>query len=124
MVKPFRFGLGGKLGDGQQYMSWIMLQDLIEIMSFILEHETISGPVNVTTPEPVTNEYLTKTLAETIDRPAIFRVPGFGLRLITGEMANEMLLASIRVIPKKLQDAGFVFQFPKIKQAFKYLLND
>lgn len=122
MVKPFKMGMGGKLGSGQQYMSWISLDDEVRAIVFVLEHEGISGPVNLCSPNPVTNEKLTDTLAEVLNRPAAFKVPEFMLKMAVGDMADEMLLASIRQIPQKLLDNGFEYNDPELKPTLEKLL--
>jgi uncharacterized protein len=117
MVPIFRLGLGGPLGSGRQWMSWIALTDVLDAILFILESPTLTGPVNLTSPYPVTNADFTRALAAAVHRPAILPVPAFALRLALGEMAREALLASARVSPSKLTDAGFPFTYPAIDQA-------
>lgn len=119
MLTPFKLGLGGKLGAGQQYMSWICIDDLLEVMQFILQNESISGPVNAVTPNPVKNEEFTKSLGKVLHRPTFFKVPETVLRLILGEMADEMLLSSTRAMPKRLTDASFKFKYPYLEDALK-----
>ena len=113
----FRLGLGGRLGNGKQWVSWIHEADAASATLFALENSGLAGSVNVTAPEPVTNGEFTQALGRTVHRPAILPVPAFGLRLIFGEMADEALLASTRVVPKRLLDAGFQFTYPSLKQA-------
>ncbi len=117
MVRLFRLGLGGRIGSGNQYMSWISLEDLVAAIDFLVTHDALHGPVNVTSPEPVTNRQFTRALAHAVRRPALLPVPSFVLRLALGAMADEMLLASIRAVPKKLIDAGFSFRHPQVDQA-------
>ncbi|MCR4413186.1 MAG: TIGR01777 family oxidoreductase [Thermoguttaceae bacterium] len=117
MLRLFRLGLGGRIGSGNQYTSWISLEDLVAAVEFLLTHGSLCGPVNVTSPEPVTNRQFTRALAHAVRRPAILHVPSFALRLALGAMADEMLLASIRAVPKKLVDAGFSFRHAQLDQA-------
>jgi len=117
MLPIFRLGLGGPLGSGQQWMSWISLEDAVSAILFLLDTPSVAGPVNLTTPNPVTNAQFTRALAQAIHRPAIFRAPNFALRLALGEMADEALLASARVYPSKLTSARFRFAHPTIAPA-------
>jgi uncharacterized protein (TIGR01777 family) len=121
MLPPFRFGLGGKLGDGKHWMSWIHLDDLAGIFQFALTRPIV-GPVNGVAPNPVTNAEFTRTLAAALHRPAIFPVPPFALRLLFGEM-SEILLASQRVVPKVAESAGFKFKFPQLADALANVLK-
>ena len=120
MLPPFRLGIGGPIASGSQWMSWIHLADLAELLRFVIENP-ISGPVNGVAPYPATNREFTRTLAEAIRRPAFFPIPAFGLKLLLGEMA-ELLLASQRVIPQAAESAGFRFRFPKLGPALGDLL--
>lgn len=113
MLPPFRLGIGGRLGSGHQWMSWIHVNDLIALIAFLMKESTVRGVFNATSPFPVTNREFTQALAEAVHRPAILPVPAFVLKLMFGEMA-EMLLASQRAIPDAAQRAGFVFQHPDI----------
>jgi uncharacterized protein len=122
MLPPFRMGLGGKLGSGRQWMSWITLRDLTRAITYLMENQSISGPVNMTAPKPVTNEEFTRALGQALHRPAIFTVPAFALRLGLGEMADEGLLASVRVVPERLNSSGFTFQDPEIGPALRSIL--
>jgi uncharacterized protein len=117
MLPPFRFGLGGRLGSGRQWMSWIAIEDLVRAIVWIIEHPEISGPVNMTSPNPVTNSEFTAALGDAIHRPTILPIPGVALLLLFGEMAEETLLASQRAVPKVLSDSGFVFDAPDIRTA-------
>ncbi len=114
----FRLGLGGRLGNGRQWMSWISESDALRTILFALSNDTLSGPVNAVAPEPVTNTTFTRQLGRAVHRPAILPAPAFALRLAFGEMADEALLASTRAVPVRLLDAGFVFEHPNITQAF------
>ncbi|MFZ5980523.1 MAG: TIGR01777 family oxidoreductase [Candidatus Zixiibacteriota bacterium] len=122
MITPFKLGLGGKFGSGRQYMSWIALEDLIEAVVYIINKRTISGPVNLVSPDPVTNAEFTKILARKLHRPAFFTVPAFVLKLAAGEMAGPLLLASARVNPTVLIKSGFKFNFPDLRAALAQLL--
>jgi uncharacterized protein (TIGR01777 family) len=119
MLTPFSFGVGGVVGSGQQWMSWIALEDLISVINFVLENENVRGPVNATAPEPVTNQTFTKTLGEVLNRPTFIPVPEFGVKFMFGEMGENLLLQGSRVLPKKLQDLGFAFKYPELKEALK-----
>jgi uncharacterized protein (TIGR01777 family) len=123
MLPPFRLGLGGKLGNGRQWMSWVSLADAVAGILFALETPSLSGPVNLSSPSPVTNADFTRALARLLERPAFFAVPAFALRLAFGEMANEALLASARVVPARLRSAGFQFAHPSIDEALAAALQ-
>src|SRR6267142_2195671 len=103
MLPPFRLGLGGKIGSGKQWMSWIAIDDVVNGIQFCLEHESLRGPVNFVAPNPVTNAQFTKTLGKVLARPTILPVPAFAVRLLFGEMADALLLSSQRVEPTKLK---------------------
>lgn len=123
MVKPFRIGLGGVLGSGEQYMSWITLDDLVEAINYVLTHDEIEGPVNVVSPYPIKNKDFTKTLGHVLHRPTLFPVPAFALKLAFGEMAEELLLSSARVFPVELEKRGFQYKFPELEGALQHLLG-
>ncbi len=122
MVPLFRFGLGGRLGSGRQYMSWITLDDAARGICHALATDSLSGPVNLVAPNPVTNREFTKALGRTLRRPALFPVPAFVLRLALGEMADQMLLSSSRVRPRRLLDSGFQFGDLGLDGALAWLL--
>jgi uncharacterized protein len=122
MLLPFRLGLGGRIGDGRQWWSWIHIADLVSAVHHILQNDRLRGPVNMTAPNPVTNAEFTSALSEALKRPARLPVPAFALRLVFGELADEGLLASARVVPKKLAKSGFVLAFPELKPALQDLL--
>jgi uncharacterized protein len=137
MLLPFRLGLGGKIGNGHQWLSWIHIEDLVAAVSHIIDgwivnDQTVerrapapallSGPVNMVAPNPVTNAEFTSTLANALHRPAFFAVPAFGARLAFGEFAEEGLLSSARVIPERLLHAHFRFKFPALEEALIQLL--
>jgi uncharacterized protein (TIGR01777 family) len=117
MLPVFRLGLGGPLGSGKQWVSWISLADILAAILFILDAETIDGPINLTSPNPVTNTELTRALAAAVHRPAAMPTPAFALRLALGEIADEALLSSTRAVPSKLLAAGFQFALPTVDQA-------
>jgi uncharacterized protein (TIGR01777 family) len=120
MLLPFKFGLGGILGNGEQYMSWISLEDLCESIIFLLNENSISGPVNCVSPQPVTNKVFTKELGKALHRPTFLRVPAPVIRLLFGEMGEDLFLSSQRALPYKLRNAGFVFRSPDLEKAFAY----
>ena len=121
MLPPFRLGIGGRIGDGKQWMSWIHLDDLVALIRFALENPAVTGAVNAASPNPVTNAQFTRELARALHRPAIFPVPRFALKLLFGEMA-ELVFASQRVVPEIALRAGFRFRFPEIGGALGDLL--
>lgn len=122
MLLPFKLGLGGKFGSGQQYLSWIALEDVLSAFVYILDNSDISGAINLVTPNPITNAEFSKTLAKVLKRPAFCHVPAWTLRLILGEMADELLLSSQRVIPKKLLAAEFKFTYDSLATYLKQAL--
>lgn len=122
MLPIYRFGLGGPLGHGKQWMSWIHLDDLVELLMFLMNNAA-GGPVNATAPHPVTNAEFSKTLGQTIGRPAFLRTPGFVMKLVFGDMADELLLTGQRVIPHRAQSSGFHFRFPFIAGALDDVLR-
>ena len=119
MLPAFKCGLGGRLGSGQQWMSWISKTDLLRAVHHVLVEPSIHGPVNTVAPEPVTNLEFTETLAKVLHRPAVIPVPAFILRLLFGQMADEALLASARVKPQQLQAGGFSFTHERLKSALQ-----
>jgi len=121
MLPVFKAGLGGPIGNGRHYMSWIALDDLVDAVLYCLEHTDITGPVNFTAPEPVSNRDFTKALATTLRRPAFLPVPAFVLRALPGDMGRETLLSSARVQPEKLTRHGFTFAAPTIESAMNAL---
>ena len=122
MLTPFRMGIGGRVGDGKQWMSWIALEDVINALKFVLANQTIGGPVNYVAPNPVTNAEFTKTLGRVLSRPTLFPIPEFGARLAFGEMADALLLSSQRVVPTVLNDNGFQFTLPTLEDALRNIL--
>lgn len=123
MLTPFKFGVGGVVGSGEQFMSWIAIDDLIKIFHFALETNDLSGAINATAPNPATNEEFTKTLGKVLGRPTIIPIPAFGIKLLFGEMGERLLLEGCRVVPKRLQDSNFEFQFPNLEDAMKHVIN-
>ena len=123
MLTPFKLGLGGRLGSGRQYMSWIAIDDLVEVINHVVAREALRGPVNATGPNPVTNAEFTRTLGQVLGRPTIFPMPGFAARLAFGEMADEILLAGQRVMPSKLLASGFKFRYPELVLALRHVLG-
>ena len=117
MLPAFKLGFGGVMGDGRQWMSWIHIDDLIGIILFVINHKTISGAVNSTAPKPVTNKDFTSILAQILKRPALLPMPDFVLRLMLGEMAEELLLSGQRVMPEKMLGAGYDFQYTELRDA-------
>lgn len=124
MLTPFKLGVGGKLGSGEQYMSWVALEDAVGAILFALENETLRGPVNVVSPQPVTNLEFTKTLGSALSRPTIFAVPKFAARLAFGEVADALLLSSARVEPLRLKEAGYQFQYPDLLATMHHIISD
>ena len=123
MLTPFRFGLGGRIGDGKQYMSWITLDDTSGVVMRALEDGSLNGPVNVVTPNPVTNREFTRTLGRVLSRPTPFPMPGFVARVLFGEMADALLLSSSRVEPEALKKAAHAFQSPELEAALRGILK-
>jgi uncharacterized protein len=120
MATPFRLGVGGRLGSGKQWMSWIALDDLVSLVEFAVTNTTLRGPVNAVAPHPVTNVDFTRELAAALHRPAIFPVPEFALKLLFGDM-SQMLLGSQRVIPEAVLHAGFGFRFTEARDALRQI---
>ena len=123
MLMPFRLGIGGPLGHGKQWMSWISIDDLLGSILHAIKTEKLSGPINAVAPNPVTNREFTRTLAHVLSRPAIVPIPDFTLRFIFGEIADEALLSSACVKPKKLLGSGYSFHHPGLLDALEYLLG-
>ena len=123
MLLPFKMAAGGVIGSGQQYMSWIALDDVIGAIHHAMITESLPGPVNAVAPQPVTNYEFTKTLGRVLRRPTIVPLPAFAARLAFGEMADALLLASIRVEPARLLEGGYVFRYPDLEGALQHLLG-
>ncbi|MGH9805164.1 MAG: TIGR01777 family oxidoreductase [Candidatus Acidiferrales bacterium] len=123
MLLPFKLGAGGVVGSGKQHWSWVALDDLVEIIFFAATTDSLKGPVNAVSPKPVTNYKFTKLLGRVLRRPTIFPMPAFAARLVLGEMADELLLASTKVEPAKLVAAGYPFRFPELDGALRHALK-
>src|SRR6478672_1468421 len=120
MLLPFKLGLGGVVGSGKQWMSWITLDDQVAVINYVIENENIRGAVNSVSPNPVTNEEFTKTLGDVLYRPTFIPLPEFAVSMVFGEMGDALLLASTKVVPKRLEDAGFEFKYPQLKPAIEH----
>lgn len=123
MLTPFKFGVGGVVGSGKQWMSWVSLDDVVEIINFAIENENLRGAINVASPNPVTNEEFTKTLGDVLYRPTILPLPEFAVNLMFGEMGDTLLLNSTRVEPRRLKDAGYEFKFPNLRSALENVVK-
>jgi uncharacterized protein (TIGR01777 family) len=123
MIMPFKLGLGGVVGSGKQWMSWISLDDEIAVINFAIENNDLRGAVNAVSPNPVTNEEFTKILGEVLYRPTFLPLPEFAVSMIFGEMGDALLLASTRVLPKRLEEAGFKFKYPDLKTAIEHAVS-
>ena len=123
MLPPFRMGLGGKIGNGRQWWSWIDVKDLVGAIHHVLKSDLLRGPVNIVAPKPVRNAEFSNILADVLSRPSIFPMPAFAARLALGQMADELLLASQHVEPSKLIATGYPFQFSDLKQALEAMLR-
>ena len=123
MLLPFRLGVGGKIGDGRQYVGWISLEDAVAALIYAMENDALQGPVNLTAPQPVTNAELTRTLGRVLRRPTLLPLPAFAAKLLLGELAEAGLLASQRVRPTRLLDAGFEFAYPELEGALRHALS-
>ena len=119
----FKMGLGGRLGSGSQYMSWLTRFDVVDATVWTLEHEDVSGPVNVSTPNPVTNSEFTRALGRAVRRPAVLAVPAFALRLAQGDLA-EVVTSSARMDPARLRESGFEFKHPEVDGALEWALRE
>jgi len=123
MLPVFRAGLGGPLGNGAQYVSWIGLDDLPPVLLHVLSNRDLRGPVNAVAPQPVTNREFAEALGAVLSRPVLLRVPAFVLRLALGEMADALLLSGCRAVPRRLQESGYRFRHPEISGALRHLLG-
>jgi len=123
MLRPFKWGVGGPVGSGRQYLSWIALDDVVGAVSHAILSESLRGPVNAVSPHPVTNREFAKTLGRVLWRPTLFHLPVFAAHLKFGEMADNLLLASARVQPAKLLASGYEFRFPRLKDALRHVLD-
>jgi uncharacterized protein (TIGR01777 family) len=123
MLPPFRFGLGGRVGSGRQFMSWVALDDVVGAIRHALATESLRGPVNVVAPAPVTNLEFTRALGRVLRRPTVAPLPAFAARLMFGEMADALLLASTRVVPDALRASGFGFRYPDLEPALRHVIT-
>ncbi len=123
MLLPFRLGLGGKIGSGRQYMSWISIDDVCGSIYHTIVTDSLRGPVNIVSPKPVTNEEFTNVLGLILNRPTFLSIPSFLLKSLVPEMANEVLLSSSRVIPSRLKASGYNFKYPTLDKALRHLLE-
>ncbi|MBK7392654.1 MAG: DUF1731 domain-containing protein [Chloracidobacterium sp.] len=117
--RPIVRKVGGVVGSGKQWMSWISMDDEIAVINYVIENENIRGAVNAVSPNPVTNHDFTKTLGDVLYRPTFLPLPEFAVSMIFGEMGDALLLASTKVMPKRLEDAGFEFKYPNLKEAIE-----
>ena len=124
MMRPFKFGVGGRIGSGQQWMSWVALQDVVSVIRFALENRAVSGPVNVVAPQPVRNADFARALGRAMHRPAIVPTPAFALEFALGEMAEALLLASQRVAPARLEQLGYRFAQRDLSSALTSILAE
>jgi len=123
MLLPFKLGVGGVVGSGKQWMSWISLDDHVRAIEFVIEHDSIRGAVNSASPHPVTNEEFTKVMGDVLYRPTFLPLPEFVVSMALGEMGDELLLTSTKIVPKRLEDAGFKFEYPELKAALEHALK-
>ena len=124
MLTPFKMGVGGVVGSGKQWMSWISLDDQVALINFVIENESIRGAVNAVSPSAVTNAEFTKTMGEVLYRPTFIPLPEFAVSMLMGEMGDALLLTSTKAIPKRLQDAGFEFKYPSLKEALEHAVSE
>ncbi|MFC1917545.1 TIGR01777 family oxidoreductase [Chloroflexota bacterium] len=123
LLPLFKYGFGAVLGSGNQYMSWIMIDDVIKATEYILNNENIKGPVNMVAPNPVTNKEFTKELGIVLQRPTILKIPSWAIQALYGEMGKELLLTSTRALPHRLKSSGFDFQFPYLREGLRHILG-
>jgi uncharacterized protein (TIGR01777 family) len=123
MLTPFKLGLGGRLGDGRQWMSWIALDDVVRAIHHVMMQENLHGAVNIVAPHPATNQEFTKTLGRVLRRPTIFPMPAAAARLAFGEMADALLLSSARVHPARLLESGYSFRYPTLEPGLRHVLG-
>lgn len=123
MLLPFKFGVGGRLGSGRQWQSWVAFEDAIGITRGAIADESLSGAINVTAPNPLRNIDFTRIVASVLHRPAVFPVPALAMRILLGEMADALVLASERVVPERLLQAGYRFQYPEFEAALRVVVN-
>ncbi len=124
MLPPFKMGLGGKVGNGKQYWPWVTLEDVVGVIRFAMQNDSLSGPINVCAPQETTNKDFTKALGRVLKKPTFFPLPSVVVTLTLGEMGQEALLTSTRAHPAKLQQAGYVFKHPEIEEALRSVLSE
>lgn len=124
MLTPFKFGVGGTIGSGEQWMSWIAIDDVVSIVHFFLNDENLRGAFNLTAPNPAKNADFVKTLGGALNRPTVLPLPAFAVKLMFGEMGETLLLTGARVLPKRLRDAGYEFKFDNLEEAMKSVLEN
>jgi hypothetical protein len=124
MLLPFQLGMGGPIGSGRQWMSWIVLEDLIRVLSSALTDTRMRGPLNAAAEQSVTNREFVRALGSALHRPAVFPLPAFIVRTIFGEMAKETLLSSTRAVPARLKEIGFSFRHPEIREAMQFAVKN
>ena len=123
MALPFRFGAGGPVGSGRQWMSWVDREDVLRSIEWALDHPAVRGTYNITAPEPVTNREFARTLGRVLHRPSILPAPAAALRMAFGEMADEMLLSGQQVMPARATAEGFTFAYPTLELALRHGLK-
>ena len=123
MLPAFRFGVGGRIGNGRQHISWITIDDLVGILDHTIHNESLHGPVNAVAPNPVTNREFSLTLGRVLSKPAHFFLPALAARIAFGKMAGEVLLAGARVSPKRLKETGYTYKFPELESALRHALQ-
>lgn len=123
MLPPFRLGIGGRIGSGKQYMSWIAIADLVRIIEYAIQDQSLRGPLNAVAPYPVTNLEFSKILGKVLSRPSFMALPAFAARLFWGQLADEVLLASARVSPERLLQSNYRFLYPTLEAALRHILN-
>jgi uncharacterized protein (TIGR01777 family) len=123
LLPLFKYGFGAVLGSGNQYMSWITIDDVVKATEYILNNENIKGPVNMVAPNPVTNKEFTKELGIVLQRPTILKIPSWAIQALYGEMGKELLLTSTRALPHRLKSSGFDFQFPYLREGLRHILG-
>jgi uncharacterized protein (TIGR01777 family) len=123
IARLFRFGLGGRIGSGRQFLSWVDLDDLVAMIEFLIDANTIEGVVNAVAPQNITNEEFTRTLGTVLSRPTFLPAPAFAIRMTMGQMGEELVLASQRAVPDRLQDAGFAYRYPSLESSLRHALD-
>lgn len=123
MLPPFKIGLGGKIGSGQQWMSWIHLDDLVGIILYCIEHDVLNGAINGTSPNPSTNQDFTKTLGKVLNRPTFMSIPEVIIKLLMGQMGIELLLSGKKILPIKISESGYQFQYPTLDSALQNIVR-